>query len=151
MSYPHITWAKYCGWLNFRGVPIFVVFVESPIHEFQYPRIGNFLHELWRKILWPRILNPTNVSILFNLRKLVPTKIKPSTVWPWTSNSGPQFKIRMTAPYPYSSSSSSYSSYLSNMLVRLKLTITLPWNKMSKSSGLNIDVCKTLMPPFPNI
>ena len=46
----------YCGWLNFRGVPIFVVFVDSPIHEFQYPRISDFLykyegkyhgHEFW--------------------------------------------------------------------------------------------------------
>ena len=24
---------RYCGWLNFRRVPIFVVFVEGPIHE----------------------------------------------------------------------------------------------------------------------
>ena len=29
---------------------------------------------------WPRILNPTNVSFSFNPRKLVPTKIKLSTV-----------------------------------------------------------------------
>ena len=36
----------YCGWLNFRGVPIFVVFVEGSIHEFQYPQINDFLHEL---------------------------------------------------------------------------------------------------------
>ena len=48
----------YCGWLNCRGVPIFVVFVEGPIHEFQYPRISNFLSELWRKILWPRNFEP---------------------------------------------------------------------------------------------
>ena len=67
---------RYCGWLNFRGVPIIM---EGPIHEFQYPRIGDFLYELWRKLLWLRILNPTNVSILFNPRKLVPTKIKQST------------------------------------------------------------------------
>ena len=69
---------KYCGWLNFRGVPIFMVFVEGPIHKFQYPQ--NFQYELWRKILWLRILNPMNVSFSFNPRKLVPTKIKPSTV-----------------------------------------------------------------------
>ena len=25
----------YCGWHKFRGVPIFVVFVEGPIHEFK--------------------------------------------------------------------------------------------------------------------
>ena len=80
--YPvYISSSKYCGWLKFRWVPIFVVFVEGPNHEFQYPRNGNFLYELWKKILWPRILNPTNVSFLFNPRKLVPTKIKPSTVY----------------------------------------------------------------------
>ena len=33
-----------------------------------------------KEILWPRILNPTNVSFSFNPQKLVPTKIKPSTV-----------------------------------------------------------------------
>ena len=69
---------KYCGWLKFRGVPIFMVFVEGPIHEFQYQRNGNILYELWKKILWRRILNPKNVSFLFNPRKLVHTKIKPS-------------------------------------------------------------------------
>ena len=79
-SYMKSVLIYYCGWLNFRGVPIFVVFVEGPSHEFQNPRISDFLYELWRKILWPRILNPTNVSFSFNPRKLVPTKIKPSTV-----------------------------------------------------------------------
>ena len=29
-----IIWIRYCGWFNFRRVPIFVVFVEGPIHEF---------------------------------------------------------------------------------------------------------------------
>ena len=38
-----------CGWHHFRGVPIFVVFVEGPIHEFLYPRISNFLYELYWK------------------------------------------------------------------------------------------------------
>ena len=80
-SYNKGVYMVYCGWLKFRGVPIFVVFVEGPNHEFQYPRNGNFLYELWKKILWPQILNPTNVSFLFNPRKLVPTKIKPSTVY----------------------------------------------------------------------
>ena len=75
---------KYCEWLTFRGVLIFVVFVEGPIHEFQYPRNGNFLYHLWKKMLWPRNLNPTNASILFNPRKLVPMKIKPSTVFHFT-------------------------------------------------------------------
>ena len=71
----------YCGWLNFRGVPIFVVFVEGSTHEFQYPRNGDFLYELWREILCPRILNPSSERVLSNPRKLVPTKIKPSTVF----------------------------------------------------------------------
>ena len=39
-----------------------------------------FCMTLWKKTLWPRILNPTNVSFLFNRWKLVPTKVKPSTV-----------------------------------------------------------------------
>ena len=77
-------WSKYmssqfwsiCGRLKFRGVPIFVVFVEGLIHIFQYPWNGNFLYELWTKILWPRILNPTNVLFLFNPWKLVPKEIK---------------------------------------------------------------------------
>ena len=34
----------YCGWLKFRVVPIFVVFVEGQIHEFQNPQNGNFLY-----------------------------------------------------------------------------------------------------------
>ena len=59
----------YCGWLNFRWVPIFMVFVEGPNHEFQCQRISDFLNELWRKILWPQILNHMNVSILFNPQK----------------------------------------------------------------------------------
>ena len=45
--------------------------------------LKNFLRRLMnyeKKIIWSRILNPTNMSILFNPRKLVPTKIKPSTV-----------------------------------------------------------------------
>ena len=37
-------------------------------------------YELWKKTLWPRILNSTNVSFLFIPHELVPTKIKPSTV-----------------------------------------------------------------------
>ena len=28
------TLKTYCGWLKFRGVPIFMVFMEGPIHEF---------------------------------------------------------------------------------------------------------------------
>ena len=79
----HVTIFIYCGWLKFHGVTIFVVFVEGLIHKFQYSRNGNFLYELWKKILWPRILNPTNVSFFINLRKLVLMKIKPSTVCNW--------------------------------------------------------------------
>ena len=71
---------EYCGWLIFRGVLIFVVFVEGTIHEFQCPGNCNILHELWKKILWPWILNPANVSFVFNPQKLLPMKIKRSTV-----------------------------------------------------------------------
>ena len=39
-----------------------------------------YVSELWRKILWPLILNPRNVSFLSMPRKLVHTKIKPFTV-----------------------------------------------------------------------
>ena len=80
-----------CGWLNFRGVPIFVVFLESLINEFQYPRNDVLLYELWRKKLWPWILNPTNVWFLFNPRKLEPTKIKASTVLHLYQHSGFNF------------------------------------------------------------
>ena len=38
----------YRGWLKFFGVPIFVVFEEGMIKEFQYPWNGNFLYELWK-------------------------------------------------------------------------------------------------------
>ena len=73
----------YCGWLQFRGIQIVVVSVEGTIHEFQYPWNGNYLYKLRKKILWPRILNPTNVSFLFNPRKVVPTQIKPSKIFKW--------------------------------------------------------------------
>ena len=36
----------YCGWLNFRGLPIFMVFVEGQIHIFKYPRISDFMQKL---------------------------------------------------------------------------------------------------------
>ena len=68
----------YCEWFNFRGVPIFVVFVKGLIRKIQYPLSSDFLFELLRKILWPQISNPTNVWFLFNPWKLVPTNIKPS-------------------------------------------------------------------------
>ena len=35
---------QYCEWLNFLGVPIFVVFEDGPIHEFQYPGNCYFLY-----------------------------------------------------------------------------------------------------------
>ena len=76
-----ICYGTYCGWHYFRWVPIFVVFVEGLIHKIQYPRISDFLYELWRNILRQRISNSTNVSFLFHPRKLVPTKIKASTVY----------------------------------------------------------------------
>ena len=43
---PLIQGIIYCGWLQFRGVPISVVFVEGPINEFQYQGNGNFLYDL---------------------------------------------------------------------------------------------------------
>ena len=62
----------YCEWLKFRGVPIFVVFMEGPIHEFQYPQNFNFcmlyeskyrVHEFWTSrmchFFYPRKLVPT--------------------------------------------------------------------------------------------
>ena len=66
--------------VGYQFFAFFMVFLVGPIHECQCPRINDFLYELWRKIRWPQILNPTNVSFSFNPRKLVPTKIKPSTV-----------------------------------------------------------------------
>ena len=78
-----LTMKMYCGWGKFRGYqfPWFsrrVLSTNSSTLE-----LVIFLNELWKKILWPRILNPTNVSFLFNPWKLVPTKIKPSTVCDW--------------------------------------------------------------------
>ena len=32
---------KYCGWLKFGGLPIFV-YVEGTIHKFQYPQNGYY-------------------------------------------------------------------------------------------------------------
>ena len=42
---------------------MFVVFVEGSINEFQCRQNSNYLYELRRKILWPRILNPKNFEI----------------------------------------------------------------------------------------
>ena len=39
---------KYCEQLNFCGVPIFLVFMEGPIPEFQYQQKSYFLYDLWR-------------------------------------------------------------------------------------------------------
>ena len=57
-----------------------LIFVEGHIHELQCQRNSDFLYELWRKILWPWSLNPTNAWVSLYPRKLVPTKIKPSAV-----------------------------------------------------------------------
>ena len=48
----------YSRLLKFHRVPIFVVFVEGPIHEFQYPRNCNFLYELWKKYYVHDYLTP---------------------------------------------------------------------------------------------
>ena len=69
----------YCGWLKFRGVPIFVVLWRVQSTNSKTHEMVTFYMNYERKH-WPRILNPTNVSFLFNPRKLVLTKIKPSTV-----------------------------------------------------------------------
>ena len=61
---------NYRGWLNFLRVPIFVVFVEGPIHEFQCPRNSDFLYELWRKILWPRNFEPHEYLIFLQSMKI---------------------------------------------------------------------------------
>ena len=55
-------------WLKFRGLPIFMVFMEGPIQEFQYPQNDNFLYDLWKKMLWPRISNPTNVIFVQSMK-----------------------------------------------------------------------------------
>ena len=71
---------KYCEWLNFCGVPVSVVSVQSTI--FQYRWNSGCLYELWRKILWPRILKPHECIIFSSIhKKSVPTKIKPSIVY----------------------------------------------------------------------
>ena len=38
------------------------------MREFQYPRNGYFLYELWKKILWPQILNPMNVIFVQSMK-----------------------------------------------------------------------------------
>ena len=66
----------YCGWLNFRGVPIFVVFVEGPVYEIKYPKKG---FSLW--IMKENAMTTKFKCVIFGEpRKLVPTKIKQSTV-----------------------------------------------------------------------
>ena len=69
----------YYGWLKFRWVPIFVVFLEGPIHELQYQRNSEFLMNYEQNTVTTNF-EPHDVSFLFNPRKLIPTKIKPSTV-----------------------------------------------------------------------
>ena len=66
----NILWIALFSWFSWR-----VRSTNSSTNE-----KAKFLYEQWRKTLWPWILNPTNVSFLFNPRKLVPTKIKPYTV-----------------------------------------------------------------------
>ena len=73
------TFAIYCEWVHFHGVPIFVVFMEGLIHNFQFSQNDNFLYDLWKKILSPRVFIPTNWWFLLNAWKLVSMKkIKPS-------------------------------------------------------------------------
>ena len=60
---------NYCEWLIFRWVQIFVVFVDGPIHEIWCPQKSDFMYKLWKKMLWPRILNPTNIWFLVHLSR----------------------------------------------------------------------------------
>ena len=53
-----LTSRKTVDGLNYVGYQFFVVFMEGPIHKFQHLWSGNFLYDLWNKILKPRILNP---------------------------------------------------------------------------------------------
>ena len=46
----------YCGWLNFRGVPIFLVVLEGSIHEFQYPRNSEAFFKVFLDLLYFSIL-----------------------------------------------------------------------------------------------
>ena len=66
----------YRGWLKFRRVPIFVFFVEGPIHKFHYQRNGNFLYELWKQNTMATNFEPQECVIFVQYTKLVPTKKK---------------------------------------------------------------------------
>ena len=37
---------SYCKWRNFPGVAIFVLFIDGPIDEYQYPPTSDFIYEL---------------------------------------------------------------------------------------------------------
>ena len=76
----------FVDWVHFLGIHIFVGFVEDPILTFYNSSNSDYLFALWRKILWPRISNLTNVCVLLNPRKLVSTKMKPSTGLLFTIN-----------------------------------------------------------------
>ena len=68
---------KYCGWLNFVG---YQFSWRIPSTNFSANKIAIFCMNYEGKYYDHEFLNPTNVWFLFNPRKLVPTKIKPSTV-----------------------------------------------------------------------
>ena len=77
MSYLKEWFKSMTPWLYLRFIQHTMnglIFVESPIHEFQYLGICDFLYELWRTILLPRILNHRSLSFSFNPRKLVAMK-----------------------------------------------------------------------------
>ena len=67
----------YCGWLKFRGVPVFVVFNEGLIHEFQYPLNCNFFVGIMKENTMATNFEPQECVIFVQFRKM---KIEPSTV-----------------------------------------------------------------------
>ena len=47
-----------------------MVFVEGPIHEFQYPHNGNFLYDLWKKNAKATNLEPHEYVIFVQSTKI---------------------------------------------------------------------------------
>ena len=67
---------RYCGWLNIRGVPIFVVFVEGPIQDFSL----RFSVRSMKENIMATDFEPHEGVILVQSKKLEPMKIEPSTI-----------------------------------------------------------------------
>ena len=67
---------KYCGLLNFRGVPIFVEFTIQEKKNENAIFCMNYAGKCYGDKFW----TPQMCNFLLYPRKLVPTKIKPSTI-----------------------------------------------------------------------